>query len=593
MPFDTKRLPLARAKRTRVEEKEMCLKRRLNLPAERQPSDGDFSDGDSDDTDLADDLAAGKPVTSTPLTPVSPRRKFPSEQKTHHCTYDGCEKSFNRPARLAEHMRSHTNDRAFKCSYDSCGKTFLRDTHLSHHVKSAHIGVRDYSCQWPGCGKKFLTGTRLRRHQAVHEGKEKYRCTDCNENFRKHSTLQRHITSVHLHQKPFPCTHINPTTSEKCAQEFDTAGKLRAHEGRIHGGLRFWCTECPSSDTGQPSSTDVTASTPPPKSAHGIGFPTYALLQSHLRMAHPPTCAICNKVCSARRELRQHIELHHGDDQNHAAKPHACPHPSCGRSFAKKGNLTVHQRTVHLATRPFICSPDADLSSFRDCGDWTAADACGRAFKTKATLEGHVRNVHLQLATGSSKRSLSQPNWTPKPSSSSGRMNPPPRSAIDLLTGAGYTSDPTRRKACFFEAGGPGGIAPCPHRFARKYDVDIHMRSRHGLAQREVSALRAEREMSSGGKFWVGGIDDDECEQGPGQVDSEPEDRELGGCHGWGEYEDSDTEEEEAFDRFLSMGDDAGTRGPGGRRGADRMKRVEKGDGSEAVIDPALLHMQV
>ncbi|EEP81806.1 conserved hypothetical protein [Uncinocarpus reesii 1704] len=251
--------------------------------------------------------------SKTPITPFSPASslKYPSDLKTHLCPYDNCGKAFNRPARLVEHLRSHTNERIFSCEYDGCDKSFLRASHLNHHVKSAHTMVRDYVCDREGCGKTFVTGSRLRRHLAAHEGRDKYRCMEyppCNETFRKHSTLQKHVMMVHLNQKPFPCPHSDPVTGDKCRQGFDTAGHLKAHESRIHGGARFSCMECINSvdRTGPTLAED--------SSLHREAtFPTYALLQAHLRAAHPPTCPECTITCSSARELRRHLEIAHGN----------------------------------------------------------------------------------------------------------------------------------------------------------------------------------------------------------------------------------------------------------------------------------------
>ena len=130
---------------------------------------------------------------ATPFSTTSSRReRYPSECKTLPCPFEGCDKAFNRPARLQEHLRSHNNERIFKCDVEDCDKTFLRITHLQHHVKSAHTNVRDYVCDYPGCGKSFVNGSRLRRHVATHDGHDKYRCTEylpCNETVRKHLSL--------------------------------------------------------------------------------------------------------------------------------------------------------------------------------------------------------------------------------------------------------------------------------------------------------------------------------------------------------------------------------------------------------------------
>jgi hypothetical protein len=229
--------------------------------------------------------------TSTASTRPTTPKKPPSEQKLHQCPHVGCAKAFNRPARLAEHLRSHTNERPFKCAAAGCAKSFLRQAHLAHHTKSAHLGVREYVCSVARCGKRFVTGTRLRRHEATHAGRSRFQCTAgcgeqgvCGAVFRKHSTLQRHIRDAHLHQKPFVCGHVDDavaalgaessavtselelgpglrseptmttttttttmTTTTPCTEAFDTAAQLRRHQRSAHSGPRFWCSECADS----------------------------------------------------------------------------------------------------------------------------------------------------------------------------------------------------------------------------------------------------------------------------------------------------------------------------------------------------------
>ncbi|WEW58265.1 hypothetical protein PRK78_003733 [Emydomyces testavorans] len=416
--------------------------------------------------------------SKTPITPFSPAAslKYPSDLKTHLCPYENCTKAFNRPARLAEHIRSHTNERIFRCEQDGCDKTFLRASHLKHHVKSAHTVVRDYICDREGCGKTFVTGSRLRRHLAAHEGRDKYRCVEyppCNETFRKHSTLQKHVVMVHLKQKPFPCPHIDPATGNKCQQGFDTAGRLRAHEGRIHGGARFTCTECLNALDNDGSSTVHAEAT----------FSTYALLQAHLRTAHPPTCPDCAFTCSSSRELRRHLEITHGNVSLEERRTQPCHYPGCGRSFTKKGNLNVHIRTVHEGEKRFICG-ETDLSTSKKLEGWTGQDSCGKRYASKLALEEHVRTAHLGFKSTKAERK-EQLGLT-----SRSKTKPPGPSNLAILTGDGYAEESGRHIPCLIER--------CQHLFRRDYDLWAHMGSKHGLEENDIQVLFMQRAMHGG-----------------------------------------------------------------------------------------------
>ncbi|KAB8074654.1 hypothetical protein BDV29DRAFT_173309 [Aspergillus leporis] len=415
----------------------------------------------------------------TPATPMSTiSAKYPSELKTHRCPFDGCTKAFNRPARLQEHLRSHNNERLFKCTHDDCDKTFLRPSHLHHHIKSAHTGVRDYVCDRPGCGKSFVTGSRLRRHLAAHDGRDKYRCTEyppCTETFRKHSTLQKHITTVHLKEKPFQCTHVDPSTGQKCSMAFDTAGHLRAHESRLHTEKRFSCTECSQ----RMEVTDASSGNPS-VGLPAVTFPTYALLQAHIRTAHPPQCPNCSVTCSTARELRRHLEVAHGDVSLEERKVFPCVVPGCDRSFTKKGNLTVHIRTVHQGEKRFICG-ETDLSNSKKVEGWNG-DGCGKRYGSKLALEEHIRTSHLGFLNAKAERrqrlglSKAQQNTQSRPTG---------LSALAALTGEGYAEETGRQIACFFEA--------CAHRFHRDYDLWVHMGSKHGCVEDEIRDMFMQR----------------------------------------------------------------------------------------------------
>ncbi|KAJ1711185.1 C2H2 transcription factor (TFIIIA) [Aspergillus flavus] len=439
---------------------------------EEAHSDYDYESSDEGSID-------SNSLHETPATPISTiSARYPSELKTHRCPFDGCTKAFNRPARLQEHLRSHNNERLFKCTHDNCDKTFLRASHLNHHIKSAHTGVRDYVCDRPGCGKSFVTGSRLRRHLAAHDGKEKYRCTEyppCNETFRKHSTLQKHITTVHLKRKPFQCPNIDPSTGQQCSMAFDTAGHLRAHESRVHTEKRFSCTECSQHmEVTDPSSNNPSAG------MSAVTFPTYALLQAHIKTAHPPQCPNCSITCSTARELRRHLEVAHGDVSLEERKVFPCVVPGCDRSFTKKGNLTVHIRTVHQGEKRFVCG-ETDLSGSKRVAGWNG-DGCGKRYGSKLALEEHIRTAHLGCLNAKAER---RQRLGLGKGQQNAQNRPTGISALAALTGEGYAEETGRRISCFFDT--------CAHRFHRNYDLWLHMGSKHSCTEDEIRDMFMQR----------------------------------------------------------------------------------------------------
>lgn len=415
------------------------------------PSSGDYDNDKydyNDDDDDGDGLTV-HPTTGTHTAPATTitttsraSRKFPSDHKTIPCTFAGCSKTFNRPARLAAHLRSHTNDRAFRCTYPGCGKDYLEEKHLAQHIKGSHTHEKKYPCPDPGCGKSFVTATRLRRHAAVHEGADRFRCRGydgCDQTFRKHQTLQRHVRVVHLEQAAYVCTH------DGCTEGFDSHGALRRHVDREHGALRFWCDEC---------NAPPTSSSDPPQPR--VGFTTLLLLQSHIRRDHM-TCMFCDLPCGSQADVERHIDTHHAHKTPPTQPPVqdrktvTCPYPQCPKSFTRVSNLNTHIKAAHEGVR-FVCG-QVDTFSVPDISDWNwAEEGCGQAFISKVKLEDHVRFVHL------------------------GRPRPPrlyvvPTAAATVAEMVDEEPAKNRNVPC--------AVGDCPAMFIRHADRERHVRKYH------------------------------------------------------------------------------------------------------------------
>jgi general transcription factor IIIA len=426
--------------------------------------------------------------------------------KNYVCSYEECGKAFDRPIRLQMHIRSHTNERPFPCTEEGCDKSFLRNEHLKAHIKAKHNDDRGYVCTYKmhnvesgveeECGKGFHTATRLRRHIAMHEEKEQTRCQDCGKEFRKQETLQRHIKSVHLNEKAFRCTHVEAgTMDEECGQSFSNPRQLKAHEARSHSGARYFCHICVPAgvDDSMMDEADDSMSLQNPQ----VGFQSYADLQTHIKLVHPPTCSTCGKACETNRALMAHMDIEHSSLTDR--QRFECTEPGCGRKFTKAGNMKVHIQTVHAKTKKFICG-EFDLTKSRKVEGWQG-QGCGYSFGTKANLEEHVRTQHLNMpgTTRPNQKNTSQSN---------SRLQSPALNKIDdtaasLLTGYGYEKD--RPIAC---------LEPnCPQRFMRNFDLETHMDMVHQWIIDDIDEAVREREAREGGKFWIGGGEDIEAEE--------------------------------------------------------------------------------
>jgi general transcription factor IIIA len=252
---------------------------------------------------------------------------------------------------------------------------------------------------------------------------------------------------------------------------------LKAHEGRIHGGTRFFCTECPEPDE---------------EKIEVVSYSTYTELQAHIRVDHPPTCSECSLVYSTPRELRRHIELAHGGLEVSERKIHLCTYPGCGRGFTKKGNLNVHIQTVHKGEKRFICG-ETDLSTSKKVEGWTGEGACGGKFGAKLSLEEHVRTAHMGLMNSrlegksrKEKEMIRQPKETRR------------RSLLSSLTGADYGPKSGRHIPCL--------VSGCAYMFFREYDLGLHMKALHRVPGRGIQDIFAEPPtdpINSGGILWT------------------------------------------------------------------------------------------
>lgn len=248
-------------------------------------------------------------------------------QKTHACTYEGCDKVFSRPWRLARHMCIHTGKRPFKCEVAGCEKAYSHLSYLHRHMRSTHSSELMYrqvfKCPHPGCLMELSNECNLKRHyKRKHTQKHPFICQYCDKGFSKHHQLRAHLYQ-HTGDPPFKC----PT----CGVGFTTQYDLKRHQR----GHRTYACDC------------------------GQEFKNWTQLQTHAVLSHPAEfiCDICKKSFKRKCRLRTHMSAHQ-DCSDREVLP--CPYDNCPRFYYQKRNLTHHIKSSHEGKKYECTYPDCD-----------------------------------------------------------------------------------------------------------------------------------------------------------------------------------------------------------------------------------------
>jgi hypothetical protein len=220
---------------------------------------------------------------------------------------------------------------------------------LTRHVDITHLGARDFTCNFDEkCEQKFATAQRRDEHEKTHNRDKKYVCDqwpDCNKVFHKKNTYLAHVAIDHRGVKPYLCEKDDPKTGGKCTRGYNTAGKLKEHDNRVHTGQKYFCLECCPLGT--------------------VGFLTHSAHVQHNRVLHAPqkkqrgrpkleVSSHKIKIPKVRKRANQHTARLEAESEMHPAGllaldsvPVACLRQTCDAVFSSEDCMTAHCENVH------------------------------------------------------------------------------------------------------------------------------------------------------------------------------------------------------------------------------------------------------
>ena len=114
-------------------------------------------------------------------------------------------------------MRIHTGNK-LNCDFEHCQRTFNDRSSMNKHIKSVHLKEKPHVCEV--CQKAFSRASHLKEHLVVHSKEKKFECPVCFKRFPFLSTMNHHKQS-HGDDKLFKC--------DRCTKSFKEKKSLKVH----------------------------------------------------------------------------------------------------------------------------------------------------------------------------------------------------------------------------------------------------------------------------------------------------------------------------------------------------------------------------
>ena len=303
------------------------------------------------------------------------------EKKMKYYSCDICEKSFNRPSKLKEHVRmvheltKEEREKEKKFSCDICGHNFNRLDRLKTHQR-VHSVDATFVCDV--CNAPFNALYLLHNHQEhkhPEDYKKKLTCKTCNQTFRTPTDLKKHETT-HTGIKPFAC--------DQCDASFFNKGGLNYHLQNMHLKVPkkpVYCNFCE-------------------KKGYWDGW-----LIRHKKKCKGPQhkCETCGKLFKSENALAKH-SIEHTKIREKKSKIEKSTHycKNCSTQFKSDYSYATHLKVCVTTFPCTICSIEfsskEDLRNHKleypnsDC--LCICEKCLAVFYSKEELQAHVAKKH-------------------------------------------------------------------------------------------------------------------------------------------------------------------------------------------------------
>lgn len=137
---------------------------------------------------------------------------------------DICSKRFNSRNKISQHLTTHINEGRRKYLCVACGNQFCSKFGLTQHIRAIHDKEQRFQCT--KCNRRFAHKHNLKTHMNRHDGIRPYVCNVCTKAFYDSSTLNVHTKSVH--------SDTNAHVCNICSKGFNRNGNLKIHMVKTH-----------------------------------------------------------------------------------------------------------------------------------------------------------------------------------------------------------------------------------------------------------------------------------------------------------------------------------------------------------------------